>query len=400
MIKKGLFRLGLIALSAFTLCIPTAYAGDEWQKIFQDLSLDKEITPGKLMSASLYNTKMEFTITDNNNFASDFNDNDTVFFRITGNGENLYPTKSLTKDELVTWAEDNKDKLFKAIFGNAPDASIGGMTGNQALAQQLFTSINSSPENNGTSFIPISTKDIILNSQYDFMEINNNDATGNSGMLSYAFTLGENKDYSIGITVPYRQLELDDNLDSQYKHLSAVPNVKKRWYLEQSMVELTVNALFGLTYLESSLFPDGGGYLDYGAGTAVKYAYAFNDQLSLNAGLGYMFSKREIPSDLVPDEIKWVSDALNSVDMEHDIIPSVGVFYSIIPGKLSLRGELFRISQLQSDAISDYKNQTVAMGAVTYNVFRTTKVSLGYKRSFELKDVTDQSFILDLKIGW
>lgn len=34
-------------------------------------------------------------------------------------------------------------------------------------------------------------------------------------------------------------------------------------------------------------FPDGGGFMDYGFGTNVKYAYAINDQISINAGLGY-----------------------------------------------------------------------------------------------------------------
>lgn len=398
MIKKRFFKIIPVVFLSALFITSSAYAANEWENIFKDLSSGRTITPGVAQDASVYNSKMNFVITDNNGVANDFDDSDTVNLAIKGNGQDLRFTGD--KLNLINWAIQNKNNLMKAIFGNAPDAAISGITNGQLATQQLFSATLGSPENFGISFIPISNRDIVLKAQYDFMEIDNADATGGSGMLTYDNKFGDDNDKSFGITIPYRQLDIDDKLNSTYQNVSFIPHFKKRWYMSQSLTELTVHANLGLTYLESSIFPDGGGFLDYGMGTNVKYAYAFNDQLSVNAGLGYQVIKRDIPSDLVPDELKWVSDSFNDLDPEHSITPSLGVFYSIIPSKLSFRGEVFRIHQVVGDAISDYEKQTVCLGVFSFSVTDKIRASVGYKQSFEMKDITDQSLIFDCKFRW
>lgn len=390
--------LSCIVALIFALVPSGAIAEGEWEKIFTELSAGKEIVPGVIQSSKVYSASLDYIITDNNGIPNDFYANDTVKLNVSGNGKAV--SFEGDKDALVAWAKANQDSLFSAIFGDSPDVSMGGMTSGQSTNQQLFSTEQASPENKNMGFAPLNVKDVILNSQYDLMLINDFDASGSSGVLNYNMKIGEDRDKAFGITVPYRHLALDDNIDSNYNHVSFMPFFKKSWFGDASIIELNTVALIGLTYLESALFPDGGGYMEYGAGTGVKYAYALDDSLSLNCGLSYLGTKKSIPSDMVPEEIRWVADAINDADMEHDLIPSVGAFYTIMPGKLSLRGELFRVHQLQSDAPEDYKNQTVALGIITYNVMDMAKVSLGYKRSFELKDITDQSFIFDCKVSW
>lgn len=398
MLKKRFFTL--ISLSCFiiTFMCPVVHAADEWESFFRDLTDGVIIKPGVPQKESVYGADVAFTITNNNGIINDFDGTDTVNLSVAGNGEAL--SFNGNKDSLIDWAYKNKDTLMKAVFGNAPDASIGGITNSQMITQNLFSATLGSPENFGVTFVPVSNRDIVVKAQYDFMDINNADATGGSGMLTYDHKFGTDNDKSIGITIPFRQLDIDDKLDSKYNNISFVPNFKKRWYMTQSMTEMTVHANIGLTYLESSLFPDGGGFMDYGFGTNVKYAYAINDQISINAGLGYQILKREIPSSLVPKELKWISEAFQDLDPEHSLTPSIGVFYSIIPNKFSFRYELFRIHQIAGDAISDYENQTVMLGIFSFNITDKIRSSLGYKRSFEMEDITDQSLIVDLKIRW
>lgn len=387
-----------MVFSALTLITPAVHAADEWENIFKDLSSGNTITPGVTQQADLYNSGVQFMITNNNGVVNDFDGNDTINLAVKGNGVNL--NFNGDKANLINWSMQNKDALMKAIFGNAPDAAISGMTNGQMATQQLFSATLGSPENFGISFIPVSNRDIVLKGQYDFMEIDKADATGGSGLLTYDNKFGTDNDKSVGITIPFRQLDVDDQVDSTYQNVSFIPHFKKRWYMSQSLTEVTFHVNLGLTYMESSVFPDGGGFLDYGMGTNAKYAYALNDQLSLNAGLGYQVIKRDIPSDLVPKELRWVSDSFNDLDPEHSITPSLGVFYSIMPSKLSFRGEVFRIHQVVGDAISDYENQTVMLGVFSFSATDKIRASIGYKQSFEMKDITDQSVIFDFKMRW
>lgn len=377
-----------------------SFAANEWETIFQNLTVDDQITSGTEYSASLYGANVTFTITDNNGKDDDFRDADTIKLKIDGNGVSLPEIEGYTKDQLVEWSKDNMDELFQAIFGNAPDTTISGMTDSQSITQQLFSSVYATPEHKGTKFYSISNKDIVLKGQYDFLEIDDVDAKGTSGIIGYEHRFKNHKRSSIGISVPYRQLSLDDNVDSKYNYISFLPFYKHRWYPTRALVEFVAQATFGLTYLKSSLFPDGGGFLTYGAGTGVKYAYAVNERVSVNTGLALHILKKSIPSDLVPDDISWVAEALSDIPTEINLTPSVGVYVVLVPDKLFFRGDLFRTHQLQDDVASGFENQTVSISGLTYMFPKGSRISLGYKQSFEMKDVTDQSIILDFKIKW
>lgn len=148
------------------------------------------------------------------------------------------------------------------------------------------------------------------------------------------------------------------------------------------------------------IFPDGSGYYEYGGGTGIKYGYRLHPNVDINAGLVFEVLKKQIPDDLVPEEIRWISNAVNDLSVEEDLVPSLGVIWRIVPKKLTFRGELFRVMQLQSGVPSGMRNQTVALGIFTFKPSKSIDLAVGYKRSFEIKDLTDQSVIASFRYAW
>lgn len=401
------------------LCVSaSAIAGDEevWQSIFNNIPSEKEIKNNVWQDGRLYNADVKFRVTTVDGQDGVFRDNDRVTLTVAGRGGSPLSFDG-TKKELETWAEANRTALFKAVFGNAPDTAASGMTSTQSLAQSAFmSSAYMSPNamtaqdaagaaagtaSSGTvSFVPVSNKDIVISGQHDRMKIGSDKATGSSGIMAYEWRFGESRSSSVGITVPYRQLDVEDNLDTEYKHAAFMPFFKKRWYRANGVTEWMVNGTVGVTYLKSKVFTDGGGYLEYGGGTGLRYSHALSPHVIVNAGLMYQALKKEIPNDLVPEEVRWISNALNDLPWEHNLIPSVGGIANFMDGRVTLRGEVFRVHQLQDDVADGYEYQTVVFGMVTVRPLSWFSFSLGYKESFELRDITDQSYILDFKITW
>jgi len=383
------------------LCILGDAGASAWEDIFKNLSDHRRISPGVQMDSPLYQADLVFTITNNDGVANNFSGSDTIALTISGNGDSL--SFNGTKAELVAWSKKHSDQLMRIIFGSSPETSFGGSTSSSFNIQQLFMgpfpSLESSAEN---GFIPVTTKDIAVTGQYDFMKIGEDDtkATGESGLLNYETKFGVDAANSIGIAIPYRNIKLDDSLDSKYMFASFLPYYKHRWYMDKSVVEWLINLTLNVDYLESSLFPDGSGYYEYGGGTGVKYGYRLHSNVDINVGLIYEILKKEIPDDLVPEEIKWISNAINDLSVEQDLVPSLGVIWRIVPKKLTFRGELFRIMQLQSGVPSDMRNQTVALGILNFKPSKGFDLAVGYKRSFEIENLTDQSVIASIKYSW
>ncbi|MBI5789469.1 MAG: hypothetical protein HZA78_11525 [Candidatus Schekmanbacteria bacterium] len=402
--KKHVGRALLCGIFLLSAINPTKARAGGWEEILQKLSPGNEIVDGTPVTASAYNGTLTFTITNVDGIANNFGDTDTVDLTLTGAGKTLVFSGS--KTALVDWAKDNKDTLLTIVFGASPESSITGSTNTGYNIQQLFTNISPAPtassSNSQMLFMPVTNKDIVVSGQYDYMTVgkNKDKANGSSGMFNYEHKFGEDSKHSLGIALPYRQLTVEDELESDFKYLSILPFYKFRAYGRKYLVEWIVNLTANATYIKSALFPDGGGYFEYGGGIGLKYSYAFDPRFSVSAGIMYQALKKEIPAGLVPEELQWVSEAINNLPVEQDLVPSLGFVGQIVPDKLSLRGEVFRVHQLQSDVESDYKYQTVALGQFTYYFTKKIKASLGYKQSFEVKNLKDQSVIASLDIGW
>lgn len=241
-----LLFFSVILVVVFVFGIYNANAGG-WEDLWKSLSAGKTITPGVQQSANAYNATATFTVRDGDGFANNFSNSDTIRAWVKGNGVDLktpgYDTNSyITKSQLIEWAKSNKDNLLKAFFGASPEASFGGSTNAQRATQLMFTEISPSPEpavskqeKQTLPFYPITTKDIVASGSYDFMRVGDPkvSATGTSGVLSFESKFGETKNQSFGIAVPYRNLDIDDKLNSKAQFLTLMPYFKYKWYGEK-----------------------------------------------------------------------------------------------------------------------------------------------------------------------
>ncbi|TWI76816.1 hypothetical protein LZ24_00438 [Desulfobotulus alkaliphilus] len=122
----------------FLITIPASSANDEvWQSIFNNIPSEKEIRQGVWQKGSLYNANVEYMIT--NGVDGKLSDTDTITMTVEGRG--ITPISFTgNKTQLTEWAKENKNDLFKAVFGNAPDTATSGRTSSQSLAQSAFMS--------------------------------------------------------------------------------------------------------------------------------------------------------------------------------------------------------------------------------------------------------------------
>jgi hypothetical protein len=365
-----------------------------WEEIWENLSSGKTIESGVGQSAALYDAHADFTIYDGDNQSNNFSDSDRIDLVINNKATGKSLAFAGTKPELVEWAKANSGALLNIIFPSSPETSISGVTVGQFTNQQLLTAAYGSMSN-------VRNFDIQVSGQYDFFELGPQKikATGSSGMFSYDHEFGGGN-HALGVIIPYRNIKSEDNLESKMLFFSLMPFYKYSYNMKNNLViEWITDLNVGVVYLKSGLFPDGGGYLQYGGGTGVSASKDLYENLHSKIGLHYQMTKNEIPESLVPDELKWVSDALNNQEMEHDLTVSGGVTYDFIPETWDISTNLMRIHQLQSGVDGDYKYQTVWNIYTTYT-FKLCTIQLGYKTSFELKDYSDNSIIFSTRFNW
>jgi hypothetical protein len=366
-------------------------AAEGWEDIWKNLSAGKTIQSGILESVTFYGAQAQFTIFDGDGIPNNFSNADRIDVVLSGTGDTL--AFNGTKDQLVDWAQANANTLLKIIFPSSPEESIGGLTGGQFTTQEIMVA----------SYGTISTVrnvDIQVSGQYDYFELGpkHTKASGSSGLFAYSRDFAKGKQ-SLGFMIPYRYIKSEDNLNSKMGYFSLVPVYKYRYDIKGSKLEWLTNLSVGAVYLKSGLFPEGGGYLEYGGGTGASFMSTLAENLSSKVGIQYQLVKKSIPDSLVTDELKWVSEAMNNLDMEQDLTISAGLSYDLIPDVWDVSTNLYRVHQLQSDADPDSKYQTVwnIYTGYTYKYFH---VQLGYKTSFEMKDYKDNSYICTVRYNW
>lgn len=398
------FRSVLAVCTAIgVLAFPGIAAADYWEDLWKELSQGQVIVDDSPQHVNVYNAEINFTIENLDGRPGNFGGADLIHLTITG--KDMEPIVfDGNPQALVAWAKDNADHLVRAIFGNAPDRIASGATSSALNAQDLL-SADPAPAAEGSNeknpFAPISTRDIVLKGQYDTVSVgfenNTSKGTGSSGLLNYGQRFGPDLSNTLGIGIPYRQMNMKDDLSTKYQCASFLPYFKHRWYGGRTVVEGMLNLVGNVSYLQSDLMPDGAGYFEYGAGTGVKAGFQAASAFDVTGGLSYEVLKRNAPAGLVPEELRWLADTINDLPLQQNVIPAVGFVVRAIPRRLTLRGEFLRIMQLQSGVEEGTRNQTVAMGLVSLRVGKASEIALGYKRSFEVEGLTDASYSVDLR---
>ena len=397
--------------SAFLLVLailfsPAVSMAAGWEDTFGALSSGKAIQEGVTQSDQIYSANYSFVISDGDGVLGNFSSTDSVSYSVS----NVYTGDALsfsgTKEELTAWAEANADKLYSILFLGAPDTSIAGEPNSTPITAQGIERIFSALQDrtlrgSDGSFQNIRNNDIRVSAQYDFFEVGkqNIDSSGTSGVFSYARVVGETGRHAVGIEIPYRSLEADDQTDSTMLFVMLSPFYEYSTTSGPNRYVFTAGLNFGATYLESDIFDDGGGYFQYGGMIGGGVARILTERLEGRVALSLQYLDRFIPESQVSDEYQWIASALNDVAAETLLTPALGLTYWITPNKLSVEGNLFRIHSLGSDVDEKFKYQTVVNAFINY-MAGNWLLTLGYKTSFELEDFTDRSVIAAVRYLW
>jgi hypothetical protein len=383
-------------LSAIVLIFGTPHTSSAggWADTFAALSSGKTIQSGVQQDTSIYSARHIFTIYDQDGVVDNFSATDRIEYSVTNayTGQDL--TFNGTREDLTQWAKENASALLAVIFSGSPDMAIAG-TPNANIAatvgaSRVFDSLQT-----------VRNNDIRVSGQYDFFTIgkDNIDASGSSGVMAYTSVVGETGKHALGIEIPYRMLDVDDDFGSSLTYLTLNPFYEYSTTSGPSRYSLTVGLNFGGTYVDSAIFDGGGGYFQYGGMIGGAIGRTLTTRLEGRIGLNYQILDRYIPSGQVVDEQKWIADAINDADAEQTLTPAIGMTFWVLPETLSVDANVFRIHALSSDVPDEFKYQTVLNSFVNVRVDNWL-VTLGYKTSFEIEDFSDHSIVAAVRYLW
>jgi len=345
-------------------------------------------------SGQLYNAKVTYQFTKYNN-NQHHDDTDRVWIRIESSDGKVTetPRTGLTKDELTDWGKEHADGLIKAIYGGDPTATMSG---------QATSSVSSATQTEQLKMIrTLSTNfssKVLMNSESSSVKNKGEDGDSSAGVINYAKNLSNGDKF--GFLTTYRYTKVDDHWGSKSGNLSFIPF----WTINNQIndrfdIATTINLNGSVVYLESSIFPDGGGYLEYGGGAGVMPRYKITDSLSVDASLGYQYSKKYIPSSKVPEELEFVADAINNLEAMQTVNYGVGAEYHFTQNWRA-NVDILQVKQLATDDLEEGRDKATYYTIQTQIDLYDWTLGLGYKIVEDVKDYEESSYMATIKYNW
>lgn len=382
--------LSLFVVSGIAAAAPSLAGAAGWDDTLRGLTDTGRINSGETETGSVYTADYTFLVTDHDGRSDNFAGGDTLNLTLT----NVYdPSQTLsfsgTRDELRIWAEQNADELYAILFLGSPDRAITGDTLGGTLSSQGVGRV-----------FQIPMHDLRVSAQYDFFKVGPGEikTNGPSGLLSFV-SVGESGKHAIGLDVPYRALTADDQVDTTLFYLMLNPFYEYSVTQGPNRLTATASVNVGVTSIESDLFGGRTGYVNYGAGVGAGYARTLTRRLEGRLGIALGYLDRWVPEDQMPDDFQWLGEALNNADPETTLTPGVGLTAWIAPETASLDLAVYHVYQMGSDVPDDFKNQTICSGFVSFTPGHW-QLRVGYKTSFGLKDLVDNSVVASVRYLW
>lgn len=387
------------------------YAGS-WDDILQSIEGENQTLKddGSNHTTTFYNATITYNVTNNDGTSGNFSGSDVANITIKTGNKTISTNGNLSESELEDWAKDNANDIVSAVFGGDPVSSLSGQNSSTlssvTINQTLQSTINSSTssetkEDNKNGFSTGSSfrSKVIMNSESSTIKDDGVDITASSGLLTYAKDL-EDSNKSIGFLVSYRYTDSADKYSSKTGTVSIAPyyNIKTKLSPE---IELNTafNILTNLVYMESAIFPDGAGYLEYGAGFAIMPKYHINDNFTLNANLAYQYQEKYIPDSAVPDGAEWLSDAINNLKALQNINYGIGLDYNINE-KWNVNTNILQVKQLETEDLKEGRDtSTYYAASSTYELEKWT-LGAGYKIVADVQDYEESTYMLTASYKW
>jgi hypothetical protein len=238
----------------------------------------------------------------------------------------------------------------------------------------------------------------LLNSEVLTIKDNGIKIDGKAGI--FAFTKSLKNGNQAGLIVSYRSTKSKDRYKSKTITLSFVPlyRIEKRINDKLSM-PIVLNAIGNLVYLKSSIFSSGAGYLEYGAGVGVVPKYKINDKFSVTGNLTYQYVKKYIPSSQVPDDAKWIADAINNLKPLQTLAYGVGAQYQI-KSNLGIGVNILQTKQLETSEVKDGRDTATYYSTTLSYDYKKWTFGAGYKLVEDLKDYKEHAYMLSFGYKW
>jgi len=408
--KKLIISTSLVALSSSYLY---GASNDSWEQI---LSQVKDDTTGKVgvlydtnsqRTGTIYNSRVVYQFSGGNS-DGDWNYNltnktgETVQVTVTKpNGQVISTSGYLGPVELSAWADAHKTELLSAVFDGDPSSTVGGTTASTSeISQGVIEQITNSALS-GKSTVKNAVRDkgytafnsvIIMDSEKATPTDRGIKAKTTAYRFSYDFEI-ENGD-EVGGMFQYRNTKSTDVYGSKAKSYSIAPFYKHYNDLTDKIELATVGNLFlGYKDMDSSLFPDGMQYMEYGFGASAIPSYHVSDKTLVYAPIGFQSTKKNMKNK-VPEELSFLVDAINNVGFQNSINYGVGSEY-MIKDNWSLRGDIFNTKQVGSN--TSYNKDQATYYSIKTNYFTDSwSYVFGFKTVKGIADYSENAYMLSI----
>jgi hypothetical protein len=389
--------------SLLSIVVASSLFGGGWEDILKGSNADGQlIDDGGSHTVTLYNSSFTYTVNNNDGIAGNFSDTDTATVTLVSNGKTITSgTTPLTNDQLKSWATTNATSIIESIFGGDPASSLGGqnsaITTTEGIINTLST-ISAQTTKKVKEDINQFNSQTIMNSETASIKDKNKTIDGSSGIFAYANQMQSGNSW--GMIINYKTTKADDTMESKTATLSLTPFYKIENPIDKQLNIPVLLSLSGnLVYIESSIFPDGGGYLEYGAGVGILPTYQLNDSLMLTSTLGYQYLKKTIPSSYVPEDASWVADAINTLKPLQILNYGIGVEYKVVTN-FKLNGNILQMQHLETSNIEEGRESATYYSLSGTYDFKKWAINLGYKTVQGVQDYSEDTYMASLKYKW
>jgi hypothetical protein len=404
-------------------------ASNTWEDILAGSSVDKTIIDdGSEVTNSFYNSTLTYSINNNDGIDGNFEGTDTASITITNNGKVL-SSGSLTSDQMKEWAETNSSDIINVVFNGDLIGSVSGMSSaissvseststlgtlstlessSSSLSSSSSTSLESSQSTDSSdnsdesseksSGVNSFSSQVMMSSETSTIVNNSQDGSATAGIAGFVRKLKNGNNW--GMAFSYKFADMEDELSSKTKTLSILPFYTLNKYHNQIALPVTFNLALNVQYLESDVFKDGAGYLEYGFGTQVNPKYSINKKLYLKGTLGYNYLKKHIPSSFVPDDAKWLADAINSIPAAQIFNYGVGLNYDFsVDWNVQLNIQQNKI--VNNSSVEDGRDAPIYYYASSkYDINDDWILRVGYKQVKNVKNYEEKTYMFSVNYNW
>jgi hypothetical protein len=387
----------------------SSYASNSqsWEDILSNLKNDQ----GKLQqlndsttggSGSLYNANITYTFGTGDGDGK-FSDTETatVTIKNTLTGKILTSPTNSTPDQLEQWAKENADDILASIFGNDPYATVSGSSTSvsmvsEILIDQIREVSRARHMKKGDAFDTSFSTVIMMDSEKSNLKEKDIEATSSSFRFTYDKELNSKND--IGFLLSYKDIKSDDAYSSKSKNLIVSPYYKYYYDVNDHFDILGVaNGILGVKYMKSSLFDDGFGYLEYGAGITALPNYYLTDKLTVSFPIGVQTIKKNLSVD-VPDSVEFLKTAINNMGFQTSLNYGLGLEYAI-KDNWFINTDALKTQEIGSTKTALKDKATYYSTRMTYHGESWDYV-LGYKTIADIDNLSEDAYMLSIKYGW